>query len=376
MLRFHLPRACSALLLCAAIAYSASMLPGQATTPASPPAASQPAGSPAMSVPTDPKERLIQAFNSSTLDTIAAGPLKPWHLKVDVQMYDEFGTHPQSATIEEWRGGIALARVTYTTPDYVATMITNPDGTFRTSGKGLVPFLLAFVRSAIIHPQPSQAKLATATRFDSKSIKAGKAELDCVTPIYPAPAAGAPPSKPKLPPLPPATYCMEPDSATLLVIERYDSLSTVRQRIATFQQRYVPVELSIGSGPIVVATAKIEQLSTMEIDPELFKPAGEVRVPFVKQIELADKIVAGSILKHEPITYPVVARERHIQGTVTITAIIGTDGHIYAAFPLTSPDPSLTSAALSAVRQYTYKPFTLNGEPVEVRTVIRVNFTM
>jgi protein TonB len=64
-----------------------------------------------------------------------------------------------------------------------------------------------------------------------------------------------------------------------------------------------------------------------------------------------------------------------IQGLVVLQATIGKDGsvenlHVISGHPLLAP------AAIRAVQQWRYKPYYLNGEPVEVETYINVNFTL
>ena len=64
-----------------------------------------------------------------------------------------------------------------------------------------------------------------------------------------------------------------------------------------------------------------------------------------------------------------------MQGTVRITAIIGTDGTIRNLQLINGP-PLLVKAALDAVKQWRYQATMLNGSPVEVITEIDVNFTL
>ena len=73
--------------------------------------------------------------------------------------------------------------------------------------------------------------------------------------------------------------------------------------------------------------------------------------------------------------YPPLAKQARIQGTVSFTAIIGTDGTIQN-LQLVSGHPLLVPAAQAAVSQWVYRPTLLNGEPVEVITQIDVNFTL
>ena len=75
------------------------------------------------------------------------------------------------------------------------------------------------------------------------------------------------------------------------------------------------------------------------------------------------------------LSYPALAKQARIQGTVRYNVLIGKDGTIQA-MDLVSGHPLLVEAATPAVRQWKYQTTLLNGEPVEVVTVIDVNFTL
>jgi protein TonB len=73
-------------------------------------------------------------------------------------------------------------------------------------------------------------------------------------------------------------------------------------------------------------------------------------------------------------TYPPLARQARIQGVVILDAVIAKDGSV-DELKVISGHPLLTGAAIDAVKQWKYKPTTLNGEPVEVQTTITVTFS-
>ena len=87
-------------------------------------------------------------------------------------------------------------------------------------------------------------------------------------------------------------------------------------------------------------------------------------------------IKAGALLVRVPPIYPPSARAAHISGKVVIQALIVKDGIPQNAKVVSSPDESLSQAALDAVRQWRYQPYTLNGEPVSVMTTINLEFTL
>ncbi len=76
----------------------------------------------------------------------------------------------------------------------------------------------------------------------------------------------------------------------------------------------------------------------------------------------------------QPI-YPTIAKTAHIQGTVTLHAVIAKDGSVQELQYIAGP-PLLMRPAMDAVRQWRYQPTLLNGEPVEVDTTISVVFTL
>lgn len=73
--------------------------------------------------------------------------------------------------------------------------------------------------------------------------------------------------------------------------------------------------------------------------------------------------------------YPSDAREQHIQGVVILKVNIDKEGNVYNV-ELISGHPLLAPAAMAAVRQWKYKPYLLNGMPVEVETQVQVNFVL
>jgi len=86
--------------------------------------------------------------------------------------------------------------------------------------------------------------------------------------------------------------------------------------------------------------------------------------------------VAGKLLlaKVAPL-YPNDAREARIQGTVILKVNIDPEGNVYNA-ELISGHPLLAPAAIEAVKQWKYRPYLLNGSPIEVETQVQVNFVL
>jgi periplasmic protein TonB len=95
----------------------------------------------------------------------------------------------------------------------------------------------------------------------------------------------------------------------------------------------------------------------------------------VQRVRVSQGVTAGLVIHKVQPNYPQLAKTARVQGAVQLAAIIGKDGTIQNLHVL-SGHPLLTQAALDAVKQWRYKPYILNGEPVEVDTQITVNFTL
>jgi TonB family protein len=95
-----------------------------------------------------------------------------------------------------------------------------------------------------------------------------------------------------------------------------------------------------------------------------------------RRIKVGGNVQAARLLQAPKPIYPASAESAGIQGTVTLRAIISSDGGIMGLTVLSSPDPMLADAAMESVRQWRYQPTLLNGQPVEIVTTISVNFRL
>lgn len=83
----------------------------------------------------------------------------------------------------------------------------------------------------------------------------------------------------------------------------------------------------------------------------------------------------GNLIRKVQPAYPPLARGARIQGAVLLQALISRQGDIINLKVLAG-HPMLVPAAIEAVRQWRYRPYVLNNEPVEVETQITVNFSL
>jgi periplasmic protein TonB len=98
-------------------------------------------------------------------------------------------------------------------------------------------------------------------------------------------------------------------------------------------------------------------------------------LPPKRPIQVSQGVAAGLLLSPIRPIYPAIAKAARIQGTVIIEATISRQGTI-ENLQMTEGPPMLRQAAIDAVAGARYRPFLLNGEPVEVQTSIHVIFSL
>jgi protein TonB len=92
-------------------------------------------------------------------------------------------------------------------------------------------------------------------------------------------------------------------------------------------------------------------------------------------IRVPSSVVAGLLIRKTLPVYPPIARAAHVEGTVVLQAAISAAGSIQNLRVVSGP-AMLRQAALDAVRDWRYRPYELNGEPVEVETTVNVIFAL
>jgi TonB family protein len=310
-------------------------------------------------------DRLHQAEELSRIDDPS---LSPWYLKVSFQLFDAKGKPAEQGTIEEWWRSPSSFKTVYTSPSYTATEIETPDGLYRTKGASSPPYLLALVLRQLVHPLLYE-DIAEITP-DLRKETFGKIPLDCIMLSQPI----------KHVPFPPfglfPTYRFDRDGDTLRASFNFGTEVIVHNNIGKFQQRMVSTSETVSVNSVDAISAHIDTLRTQPLSDNELAPSTDLEKEDSNPTKVASGVMAGLILSQAKPIYPERAKANHATGSVLMRARIGKDGHIHTLKLVSVPDPDLAIAAIAAVRQWTYKPYTLNGEPVEVDTTITVNFNI
>jgi protein TonB len=235
----------------------------------------------------------------------------------------------------------------------------------------LIALALLVIALVVVFFKSRQAMTPEAAPAVNETRAAATQEPAQPEPVAPAPAAVAAPKKtavasktvilPKESSVPPTTVTR----AVLPPLEVEVIAGDQRMPLQPPKPETVKVDTSKGvQGRVSRGTVAAEVAAGT---PDLAKPASErVRLsPEAQQV--LSKPVGPS--------YPLLAREMKVQGSVILDAVIGRDGTIQDLHVVSGP-AILASAALEAVRQWHFKPYYQSGQAVETEARITVNFTI
>jgi protein TonB len=98
------------------------------------------------------------------------------------------------------------------------------------------------------------------------------------------------------------------------------------------------------------------------------------KVAAPQRIRVSSGVSAGNLVRKVTPQYPSIARTAHVQGNVVLEAEISKSGDVVNLHVISGP-PLLQQSAIDAVKQWKYRPYLLNGEPVVVDTQVTVIFS-
>ena len=97
--------------------------------------------------------------------------------------------------------------------------------------------------------------------------------------------------------------------------------------------------------------------------------------PTPKEVRVSSGVAQGLLVQQVSPRYPLLAKQTRVEGTVVLQAVIGKNGSVKNVKAV-SGNPLLVPAAIDAVKLWRYKPYQLDGEPVEANTQINVKFSL
>ena len=192
---------------------------------------------------------------------------------------------------------------------------------------------------------------------------------------------------PPPPPPPPPPAASTPSAAKVVKVTsniaygRLRTPSRIPSRVQMIKEDEAPPPVAITGGVVGgvpggipggqmggVIGGIISSSSSLAAVPRLSQPA-----PAVQRVRVSQGVTKGLLIYRVEPAYPPLAKQARIQGVVVMTALIDKGGNVQN-LQVVSGHPLLAPAAIEAVKQWRYKPFLLNGQPVEVETTVTVNF--
>ena len=135
-----------------------------------------------------------------------------------------------------------------------------------------------------------------------------------------------------------------------------------------------PRWLCVLASVVLVAVFSVAQQSgNQEAGSTPSSPEAHVALP--QRVRVSQGVAQGLLIKKVQPKYPEDARQARIQGSVVLQALIDKEGNV-EDLTLVSGHPKLAPAAIEAVKQWKYRPYLLNGQPVYVETQVTVNFSL
>jgi TonB family protein len=153
--------------------------------------------------------------------------------------------------------------------------------------------------------------------------------------------------------------------------------STMMNDQLTAPTRIPKQEAENAPPPAGLDTAGADGLGSGSANASMFNGHSQpnVKVAASKPVAISSGVATGMLIQKTPPDYPPIAKTAHVAGTVELHATISADGTIKDLHAVSGP-VMLRQSALDAVRNWRYKPYRLNNQPVEVETTINVVFSL
>ncbi|HTV81046.1 MAG TPA: energy transducer TonB [Acidobacteriaceae bacterium] len=286
------------------------------------------------------------------------GPgVQPWHIRATWQIVDDKGRPDgkpgDEGSWEEWWAGPGLSKTIYGPAANAGADGPSSQAVTGAAGKAPEYWIDSFISDLLLNPAPSAEELAH-SRLKGSRTKNGHVKLDCVTATANFPTDYAI-----------KKFCFA-DGVAALRIEENPVVGLALNSIVEFQGRYLARDIRVyrvGMPAIEIRVDPIEALDSAT-EQKLFPSSNATLAK--SRVDLNSGVIAGRRISGNSPNYSAIAKAEHIQGTVSLWAIIGKDGVIHDLEVIGGP-PMLQGASLEAVKTWRYKPYLLGGVPVEGR---------
>jgi len=347
-------------------------------------------------MPGDAKDLMRLAAGTNGL----SGPdLQPWHLKASYKIFDEQGNAKGQGTYEEFWANQTKFKQIIKSDSLTQTKFGTDHGMMGIGDQvqPVLPWQLNAMRRDLTNPLPGASSFDTKD-FVDQADDGDEGQTRCIS------ASG------------PAQFTRKADGTTTYSEERrvqgvfcFDrekpvletrTEGTYKTKFSdpvTLRGHYLPRNIEMTKNGQVVLSAHLDVVETIEpvndadfTPPPDAIPVRDIKIVAIKrespgidaaiptnqgQVNISGGVAHGLLLSKVDPIYPAAAKAGRVQGTVILQAKIGKDGHVNDLHVVSGP-ALLQGAAMDAVNQWTYRPYLLNGNPVEVMTTVNVVFML
>ena len=297
--------------------------------------------------------------------------LKPWHLKASYRLNDANGQLDQQGTWEYWWASPSVHRSSVTRQGESHSEWALANGTVYKKFDGVpLKYFERNLDTILLRQLPQQSFIeAGKSSLGLKMIGKGSSSTACVTSA----------SLPLKPIAVQDYYCFDP--TTLALIERFtDPIDYRYGQFVKMGDHYIPRQTIVTIEKRAALTISIEAIEVIDARNPAFIPATDaVLVHDAAPRGVFENSVFEQVkmfMKKMPPVYPQAAKKQRIQGAVVLGVTIGADGKIRDLEVLGSSSPLFSKSASDYVKNWEFRTFTFNGQPVEVETRIVIHYTM
>jgi hypothetical protein len=343
------------------------LLPGLASAPSAHAQAAQPAApAPAASTSTSAAAHKVLEAGLKA-NALGGDSLTPWHLKLDFQVLEPGATKPTAGTFEQWSTGRYQWRRTYSSsvPAYNGTewSVSHIERYQTKAGKDGFDHVKLNQRIArpVVDPMYQAANIKPDYEMELKRFNAGGTVLNCVMVVNPAQYTPPDTNPDWLFP----TLCFDSDShlrvaSTAGTVEQFSDFQI-------FQGRAVAKDVKVLLKGDLIAEMKVTVLEPLSDPSAVAVKPGKNIIPQAFSPEPGDPKL--ETVYEEGASIPLSTQHKLFIGTIEIPAIIQKDGSV-KVIPHEAWNQAQVDAVQDAVRKWKYKPYVVDGQPVEVETII------
>jgi hypothetical protein len=314
----------------------------------------------------DPAALLKSMIEATSLDSADAGS---WHWKMDVTVYDFNGKNPVPGSIEVWRSDGNM-RTVMTAAAAQQTTLRVGNKLYRSGDDSPNFSRLEAAFMQVLNPIPNEF-LDPSLKLKLVGQKAGKTKLNCVEPTLGKPGTAMLDASARL------DFCAMDGTDGFVAAYEANDTSIMFGQLGTFRSKQVPMTFRISSSGHLRADGKTTTLSPFSPAPDEFAVTPDLHPLQLPIKNNGDGIGFLMLVREMPLAPAGGANAGHAEGWVKFDILIGQNGRIVSyAVVDSSNDQQFNRASEENLTHMIYRPYLINGIPVQVKASTGMSFSV